>query len=153
MPIATLTRPLGIFAFALAAVMAALYAISQFVELPGGSAMGVVSLIAATMPAGQNFYKTELRRATLGEKLTFAVLATVIVAVLNIGALYGLMSYYGIPFTQANIMTLFDVPTQDQGLFLNIVLFGGLGIAFVGIYAMFWAAIRGAEKQAAKALR
>ena len=151
--IALLLRPLAIFSGALLAVTAALVAISQIVDLPGGSALGVVTLIAATMPAGQSFYKANQRRATFGEKLTFALLATLIAAAMNLATLYAVMAYFQIPFTFANVMTLFQVPAQDQALFLNIVLIVGLGITFLGTYLMFWAAIRGAEKQAAKAKR
>lgn len=150
---ASLARPLAVFGFTLILVMAVLVALSQFVELPGGSAMGVVSLLVATLPAGQSFYKAAQRRATFAEKLMFALGATLIAAVINLAVLYGILTYYGVEFSRANIMAVFQVPVQDEALFLKIVLIGGLGFTFCAIWLIFWAAIRGAEKQAAKAVR
>ena len=145
----SLSRPLAFYTFALIVCIVAFTLLSNVIELPSSS-VGVVSLIAATMPAGQIFYKAAGRLPGRGEKLRFALLATVIGYVVNFVALAGLFSYYGIPLTLAGASAVFGIDLVREMNVLVIVLGVATLISILLTYLFFHLGAKGAQKQAAK---
>ena len=75
---ASLKPSLFTFTWAYAMCVAIIYAVNIFIELPSNSAMGIIAMMAATMPAGGKFFTTYERLPTKGERARFAVMGTAI---------------------------------------------------------------------------
>ena len=149
MPHVSLFRPLAFYTCALIACVVAFTLLSNVIELPSSS-VGVVSLIAATMPAGQIFYKAANRLPSRGEKLRFSVCAAVIGYIVNFAALAGLFTYYGIPLTLAGASAVFGVDLVREVKVLAIVLGVATLISVLLTYLFFHLGAKSAQKQAAK---
>jgi hypothetical protein len=72
--------------------------LTSFIDIQT-SAIGVILMMAAAMAAGQAFATRENRRMTPGEKIQFAVLATLLGAILSLGLLAVVFGWYGVPFS------------------------------------------------------
>lgn len=112
-----LGRMLAIFLAVLIAANLVLAALGYFFpDLPVPSSIGIVLAMVGAMSAGQAATKALNRRLTFGEKAIFAVLATVLSAVVGIAILWGIFAWFGVPFTLENVvlgMTGGAVPVSE----------------------------------------
>ncbi|MFZ1468420.1 MAG: ABZJ_00895 family protein [Paracoccaceae bacterium] len=152
-------KPLAIFVatliFAQVVIAVGLYAFPNF-KLP--SATGLIIAMVAAMAAGGVFGKSLGRLMTAGEKLKFAVLATVVGLGLQLAIIAGFLMYFGVPVTASNMVLAVTgeslVSDQDMAM-IGIVLAGAAVISlivcffFVGMGAK--QEVKRAEKLAEKA--
>jgi uncharacterized integral membrane protein len=97
-------RMLAVFLAVIIMANMALAAVSYFFpNLPIPSAMGIILAMVAAMSAGQSGAKAVSRLLTRGEKVRFAILATLLSTVIGVGFFWGIFRYYGVPFTLENI--------------------------------------------------
>ena len=102
---APMGRMLAIFLGLLILVNIVLAAVGYaFPDLPIPSSIGIVLSMVGAMSAGQSATKALNRRLTFGEKAVFAVLATVLSAVVGIAILWGMLAWFGVPFTLENVV-------------------------------------------------
>jgi hypothetical protein len=137
---------LGAFLFCSALV----FVITLFVDLSGNSALGIITVMASAMPAGQVFFTRSDRLPTTGEKARFALFATGVSVLLSLLLLIGAMVYYQLPLNLASLAALFGVSGSDLSGLIPIVLAGAAALTFVVAFFAFGFGAKGAMKQRAK---
>jgi ABC-type Na+ efflux pump permease subunit len=145
---ASLKPSLFTFTWAYALCVAIIYAVNIFITLPNSSAMGIIAMMAATMPAGGKFFTTFERLPTKGERFRFAVLGTAITLAISAAFVFGTFQFYGVPFSLDALAEGLEIPAADIKPILGI----GLAVAiFAGLLVLYFAFNMGA-KGGAKAL-
>jgi hypothetical protein len=132
-------------------VLAAIGYFFPQLEMPGS--IGIVFLMVAAMSAGTTFATATGRRMTSGEKLRFAVLATVLSLLLTVAVLWGSLAYVGLPFTLQNVTLVATgemVAPGEMGQFLPIII--GVSVV-VSLLICFFAVGFGARNQVKQAER
>ena len=145
---ASLKPSLFTFTWAYAMCVAIIYAVNIFIELPSNSAMGIIAMMAATMPAGGKFFTIYERLPTKGERARFAVMGTAIAMAISAAFVFGTFQFYGLPFSLEALAEGLGIPAAD----LQPVLGIGLAVAVIaGLLVLYFAFNMGA-KGGAKAL-
>jgi hypothetical protein len=155
---APLGRMLAIYLGVLILANIVLGVISYFLpDLPIYSAMVIILAMVAALLAGQSGTKAVNRRLEFGEKAVFAVLATILSALLGVGALWGIFAWFGEPFTLDNVvlgLTGDSVPTDEirqiLGWVIPIILVIYVLITYIGAAMGSRNEIKLQEKLAAK---
>jgi hypothetical protein len=153
-----LGRMLAVFLGTLIAGNVALFALTYSLpDLPLPSSTGMIVMMIASMVAGQSVAGRLGRKLRMQEKLVFAVCATVLSLLLAIGALAGLLAFFGIPLTLENASTAVlgqPVPRADIMKFLpwvglfTVVLSVLVAFLFVGLGVS--SQLKALERQATK---
>jgi hypothetical protein len=145
---ASLKPSLFTFTWAYVLCIALIYAVNMVIELPNSSAMGIIAMMAATMPAGGKFFTTYDRLPTKGERFRFAVMGTAITLAISAVFVFGTFQFYGVPFSLDALAEGLGIPAADLQPILGI----GIAVAIVaGLLVLYFAFNMGA-KGGAKAL-
>ncbi len=147
---ASLKPSLFTFTWAYVLCSAIIYIANLLVTLPNNSAMGIVALMAATMPAGAKFFTTNERLPSKGERFRFAVIGTAITLSLSAAFAFGTFKYYGIPFTVESLAEAVDVRAADLQPILAAIIAVAIAAGMLVIYFAFNMGAKGGAKALAK---
>lgn len=135
---ASLAKVLGIFALVLIVGQAALFAVGYFFpNLPVPSSIGIVLVMVAAMSAGQSYARQTGARPSGGEKLVFAVLASLVSAAIGVGMVWGMFQSLGVPFTLENVAIAIS-GNPSAGAEMSDILPIVLGIAALLTLVLCW---------------
>lgn len=149
MTAASLKPSLFTFAWVYTMCVATIYLVNIFVTLPNTSAMGIIAMLAASMPAGGKFTTTFDRLPTKGERFRFAILGTAITLAIAAIFVVGTFQFYGVPFSFDALAAGLDVPAADLKPILGI----GIAVAILAGLLVLYVAFNMGAKGAAKALQ
>ena len=147
---ASLKPALLIFTAAFLATSILVYVISLFIDLSNNSALGIIALMGAAVPAGSKFFTANSRLPTKGERLRFAVMGSLIAVATSALFVVAGFLYYGVPLSTDNLAVALGIPPGDMTAILLIGLSIGLVLSVLVLYFAFNLGSRGALKQAAK---
>ena len=147
---ASLKPALLIFTAAFLAASVLVYLISLFVDLSNNSALGIIALMTAAIPAGSKFFTTNNRLPTKLERLRFAAMGSLIAIATSVLFLVAGFVYYGVPLSTDNLAVALGLPPSDIAMFLAIGLFIGALLGVVVLYFALNFGSKSAMKQAAK---
>jgi hypothetical protein len=136
------------FTWAYLLCLVIIYLVNTFIELPSTNAMGIIAMMAATMPAGGKFFTTQNRLPTKGERARFAVMGTAVTVAIGAAFVFGTFQFYGVPFSLDALAEGLGIPAADLQPLLGI----GIAVAIlIGLLVLYFAFNMGA-KAGAKAL-
>jgi hypothetical protein len=130
-----MTKTLGVFVMVQVLALVLLYAVEHFFpSIPLPSSLGIVVAMVAALAAGQYHAQKTGRLATAGEKLRFALLATVVSFALSLGLVWGIFLYYGVPMT---LETLAIAVSGDAGAADGLKAFLPIGLGVITVLYLF----------------
>jgi uncharacterized integral membrane protein len=145
---APLGRMLAIFLLLLLLANVALAAIGFFFpDLPVPSSIGIVMAMIAAMSAGQSATKAVNRRLLFGEKAAFAVLATLLSAVMGVAIMWSFFAWYGVPFTIENLTLAMSGDAIPASEFRQILAWVIPVVLLVYVLVTYFGAALGSRNQ------
>jgi hypothetical protein len=109
------------------------------------SSMGVVFLMLGAMQAGQTAARNTGRRLTAGEKARFALAATVTSIALSVALLWGILAWFGVPFSLENVVLAMTGDTVPYAEIMEFLPWIGLFVVILDFVLCFFAVGWGAR--------
>lgn len=134
---ASLKSSLFTFTWAYVLCLALVFAVTMFIELPNNSAMGIVAMMAATMPARGKFFTTYGRLPTKSERFRFAVIGMAITLALSAVFVFSTFQFYGMPFSLDTLALGLGLPAEDIKPILGIAVAVAIVVGLIVLYFAF----------------
>jgi hypothetical protein len=107
--------------------------------------LGMVFLMLGAVTAGQTGARNTGRRLTAGEKASFALAATVTSIALSVALLWGLLAWFGVPFSLENVVLAITGDTVPYAEIMEFLPWIGLFVVTLDLVLCFFAVGWGAR--------
>ena len=97
------------------------------------SSMGIVGLVVSCMPACQSFVKNTARAMSKGERVSFAVLGTVLALVVQVVLLVALLAISGVDISPSGISEMLNALDMPMSILIAVIAFA-IVLSWVIIY-------------------
>jgi len=114
-------------------------------DLTMPSSMGMVFVMVGAMQAGQTAARSTGRRLTAGEKATFAVAATAASIALSVALLWGIFTWFSVPFSLENVVLVMTGDTVPYAEIMEFLPWIGLFVVVLSFVLCYFAVGWGAR--------